>query len=55
MAGLNLSPLRGLMNFWYALGYNLYIPSGLNILTNKINLVEIGSDIHFQDDTKDPN
>lgn len=29
MDGLTISPLRGLIDFWFALGYNLFIPSGL--------------------------
>ncbi|MFM2392435.1 MAG: hypothetical protein RLZZ546_412 [Bacteroidota bacterium] len=36
MAGLIISPLRGLMNFWYALSYNHNIPSGFNIKNESI-------------------
>lgn len=33
MGGLIISPLRGLIDFWFALSYNLYIPSGLKKIT----------------------
>lgn len=33
MDRLNISPLRGLIDFWFALSYNLFIPLGLQ---NKI-------------------
>lgn len=40
MDRLNISPLRGLIYFWFALSYNLFIPSGLQnnigILLSKI-------------------
>jgi hypothetical protein len=40
MVGLRISPLRGLSDLWFALSYNLYIPSGLEngqiILLSKI-------------------
>ncbi len=29
MDGLIISPLRGLIDLWFVLCYNLYIPSGL--------------------------
>lgn len=29
MDRLNISPLRGLIDFWFAWSYNLFIPSGL--------------------------
>ncbi len=36
MNRLNISPLRGLVDFWFALSYNLFIPSGLQ---NKIGIL----------------
>jgi len=36
MDRLNISPLRGLIDFWFALSYNLFIPSGLQ---NKIGIL----------------
>lgn len=36
MDGLTISPLRGLIDFWFALSYNLFIPSGLQ---NKIGIL----------------
>jgi hypothetical protein len=30
MVELIISPLQGFIAFWYALGYNLCTPSGLN-------------------------
>lgn len=37
MVGLKISPLRGLPDLWFALSYNLIIPSGLKKMTLKAN------------------
>ena len=37
MVGLKMPPLRGLITFWFASGYNLVIPSGLRKMTLKEN------------------
>jgi hypothetical protein len=50
MVGLRITPLRGLSDLWFALSYNLYIPSGLkngyiillSIICKKINKCSIG-------------
>jgi len=39
MAGLNISPLRGLLNFLFTPGDNLIIPSGFKMMTQRINHV----------------
>jgi hypothetical protein len=40
MVRLTISPLRGLINFWFTLSYNLFIPSGfqnrIGVLLSKI-------------------
>ena len=40
MVRLKISPLRGLIDFWFALSYNLFIPSGfqnrIGVLLSKI-------------------
>ncbi len=35
--GLIISPLRGLMTFWFTTGYHVVIPSGLKKMAVKIN------------------
>ncbi len=37
MDRLNISPLRGFIDFWISLSYNLFIPSGLKKMTLKVN------------------
>ncbi len=37
MVGLRISPFRGLMTFWFASGYNLFIRSGLKKMPLKVN------------------
>lgn len=37
MDRLTISPLRGLIDFWFALSYNLFIPSGLKKMNLKVN------------------
>ena len=37
MDSFTISPLRGLMDFWFALSYNLFIPSGLKKMTQTVN------------------
>lgn len=37
MDRLNISPHRGLIDFWFALSYNLFIPSGLKKMTQTVN------------------
>ena len=37
MVGLRISPFQGLMTFWFASGYNLFISLGLKKMPLKVN------------------
>jgi len=47
MDRLNISPLRGLIDFWIALSYNLFILSGLKKMTLKTNHEKTEIMCHF--------
>lgn len=47
MDGLRVSPLRGLIDLWIVLSYNLYIPSGLKKTSRTTNPVNTEAMCHF--------
>lgn len=47
MVGLRISPLRGLRDLWFALSYNLIIPSGLKKMTPTVNQENMPVTYHF--------